>query len=125
MNLNNYKKRFHDESNGNCSYCNCKESISHLLFDCNINDKLKDKIMILRNNFYKDLKKITAYFKNAINRTAVNILFPHHWQQDPNIDNVRYKIIFKHNLEIRIKILKLASKFIDNTQRFKDEAWCF
>ena len=123
INLNNYKYKFHSETNGKCKYCECNENISHFLLNCNGSEVMKFKILEIRKKLFDNIKKIDIFFNNNININSINLLFPHHWQENPNRDDPQYKQKLNINLEKRVKIIKQVCKFVVESERFKYEQW--
>ena len=121
INLNNYKYRYHNETNGMCDYCNCIDNVSHFLFDCRINKEMDNQIDKYRNKLYNGLRKTNVFFKNRYNITTLNMLFPHRWLPDPKKDDKKYYEKLQKNVSIRVNILKLIVQFVKNTKRFSND----
>ena len=123
ININPWNKQFFNDSNGNCQYCNCQESISHILFECNGFNNNDQKYLQARNKFFNKLKKIHIHFKNRVNLNALAILFPHIWLLNPRWNHPNYKQCIKVNLKIRVKILKQIVYYINEIDRFKERKY--
>ena len=133
INLNYYKYFYHEKrkplplqrTNGMCDYCNCRDSVKHFILDCNINSTKDARMKYLRNKLFGDLRKVSIFFKNGMNRKIGNILFPHIWQTLPDKKERNWKDKIRLNLTIRVKILRLIAKFVVESERFKNEEFGF
>ena len=97
------KRKIHNK----CRICDTPETVKHFLIDCpgttNIkylkNYKFNVNYIECRNRLKHRLKATAMFYKNPINFTVNNLLFPHTWQvkphyKDPNrkqklMENVR------------------------------------
>ena len=61
-------------------------------------------------------------FKLQINQIKL-LNIPHIWILDPPSDHPKYWEKLIYNLNLRIKILKRVCKFVQVTERFKDEKY--
>ena len=137
VNLNHYKyHRYKDPTAnfGNCIHCNRAETVEHYLIDCNgVTDKLQLDLNpnainynAMRNIFKFRLKSLSIFFKNPMNFTTRNILFPHCLQRKPSRDGLsskEYKQKLDSQLDRRINILKELTNFVKATKRFDREKY--
>ena len=73
----------------------------------------------------KKLRKITVFFKNELNFTTQNILFPHIWQKSLRIHGSKRKDNWtRDGLYFRVQILKAVVKFVYATRRFSNDFGC-
>ena len=130
INLNDYKKKRFDDTNGKCKYCNVKETVSHFLLDCPGN-AFED-----RNNFEvdyikcrwrlrKELKRISIFFKYEHNFNCKNLLFPHVWQDIPRKSNPNYNKIKEDNERRETAILRAVVRYVQDTLRFRQERYSY
>ena len=68
----------------------------------------------------RKLRKITVFFKNGLNFTVQNILFPHIWQRRI-IGGGRNKNWTRDGIYFRTQILKAVVKFVYGTKRFNND----
>ena len=111
------------DTNGNCLNCGTKETVSHYLLDC---DKYKKQRKRLRDSFLTNEKEKwnVPFFAEEKNWTAINLLFPHVWQQRPNpkeIKKDKYKEMCAELLSKRLITLNNVAKFVINTKRFESD----
>ena len=132
INLNHYLHHINHHPDGLCDHCNVEETVSHFLIDCiGFHDSLclnlhQDNIdfTIARKRLRQRLKKIAIFFRNPINFSAKNILFPHLWQLKPIYDKRKKSDYHKKkadNLIKRVEILKAVINFVRETKRFKND----
>ena len=111
--LNNYRYYIYKDCSIICPNigCNVRETVTHYLIDC-------PKFSIIRNNLRNKLIKICRFFKHIYNFTAINVLFPHHWQIEPSERDKDYKSKIKRNKNIRIEIIKAVVEYVKDSKRF-------
>ena len=131
INLNHYlfsmgiKKGKHDYK---CKRCNVPETVDHFLMKCRgVTDKMHVKLNknnvnydIERLKLRKELRKISIFFKNGLNFSTQNILFPHIWQRRIS-GRKRSDNWNRDGTYFRAQILKAVAKFVLNTKRFNDD----
>ena len=131
INLNGYKQYKYGESNGKCIYCNVEETVEHFLLKCkgskneyvNYHNDFEMDYDIIRNKFRNNLIKCAIFFQQEKNFNALNLLFPHIWQQDPINTDPKYKEIKEKNLNRESEILKCVVQFVKETKQFKKEKY--
>ena len=113
--LNNYRHYIYKDCLITCPNigCNVRETVAHYLIDC-------PKFDIIRNDLRKKLIKTCRFFKYNYNFTAINILFPHHWQIEPSGRDKDYKSKIKQNKNIRVEIIKAVVQYVKDSKRFDD-----
>jgi hypothetical protein len=129
INLNHYKYfRFNNEyENGNCIYCNVRETVSHYLIDCSgeLNEMaLKFNPLAVNYNkerlkLQKQLQKLIIFFRYPENFTSENLLFPHIWIPQPQRKQKNWMELYEKNMNIKINIFKLIATYVRNTKRFE------
>ena len=116
------------EKGYNCRHCKVPETVDHFLMKCpGVTEKMHQKLHKNNVNYnmhrlilQRKLRKITVFFKNGLNFTVQNILFPHIWQRRI-IGGGRNKNWTRDGLYFRVQILKAVVKFVHGTKRFNND----
>ena len=128
INLNHYLFSIGQIETYKCKYCKHPETVDHYLLHCPGCTKPVDQTLHKNNVRYdghrnvlkKELRKITSFFRQAINFTSENMLFPHIWQRKLTGKNNNDKWN-RDGIYYRAQILKSVAKFVFNTRRFNTE----
>ena len=128
INLNNFKYKFFNETNGNCSYCSgpimpVRDDITHFLMDCKINNEMSVKMNKLRHDLRRDLRKMHVHFRNDYNWNPDSMLFPHYWAPMPAHNDPKYYYKYQGNIRLRVNIIKRVVRFVIATKRFEKEKY--
>ena len=134
INLNGYLYHVNKHNDGTCQHCSygnfsAAETVSHFLIDCpgftnQALIKLHKRAVnynIVRNRLRRNLRKLDPFFRQPINFTIQNILFPHMWQIQPSYDDKDRKKKLQKNLEKRANILKVVARFVIESHKFDSE----
>ena len=116
------------EKDYNCRFCKVPETVNHYLMDCpGVTNPMHIKLNRKNANFdnhrwklQKELRKISVFFKNGLNFSVQNILFPHIWQRRIH-GRKRSTNWNRDGVYFRSQILKAVAKFVINTKRFNDD----
>ena len=121
INLGYFKYEFFPRDNPSscCMECHCKDDLMHFFWDCNINSIDKHRIDHLRNKFIRKLKNIDSHFRFGNNRNMMDLLFPHTWLNKIFDKKLNFKYDMNIVMSKKIKIYKLISKFVLDSNRFK------